>query len=464
MSYAAYLESNIYSRALMNNSSAGFKPLNLNIAHDFAAGSGYLYPTEYVSALGSGGLTATATDLCYFTQSLFAGELMSARSLQEFTSAQYAPFTVPVGTPLSHFGLGWDDVAEGDYAVQGLTVLSKDGGTAEFSTQIRTLPAEQLTVVVLFSGHASAAAINSTILKSALAAKGLMKLPPASPQLPKPNAAVPQELSKYEGLYGAGGNIIRLKLDFNENSLSREVLINGEFSEKNSFAYTGNNLFFAKGDYSVFFAAANGQNYLMAQSSQMPGSMVYYQQLQAPVKPLDTTAFAAKIWVPKNLAATDLATPTIIKTTLVPGIEGIIAVRNGTAVTAYGLTDRFTAKLILPYVSDLNDIRITQENATATLHCGGYLYSDATALPLMLANSAIKIGSNGDNEVRRVAEPTIFAPNLPGNSRIAVFSDEGNLLYDSLANGQQPILLAPGAYIAFIGTAGAEFSAGMFTR
>ena len=463
-SYANYIERNIFSRAVMNNSSAGFKPFNLNIAHDFAADSGYLYPIEYVSALGSGGLTSTATDMCYFTQSLFAGELMSASSLKEFQSAQYAPFTAPVGTPMTHFGLGWDDVAEGDYALQGLTVLSKSGGTAEFSTQIRTVPAEQLTVVVLLSGHASASAINSAILKSALATKGLMKLAPETPQLPKPNAAVPKELSKYEGLYGAAGNIIRLKLDFNENTLSREVLVNGEFSEKGAFAYTGNNLFFAKGDYSLFFAAANDQNFLMAQSSAMPGAMVYYQQLNATKQPVDTAAFADKIWVPKNLGSTDLASPVIIKTEVVPNIEGIIAVGNGKAVTAYGLMDRNTAKIILPYASDLADIRITLQDGTSTLHCSGYQYTDATALPLMLANVAVKIGASGYNEVRRIAEPTIFTPYSPLNSRVAIFSDTGDLLYDSLANGQQPGLLAPGAYIVFIGAAGTEFSVSMFTR
>ena len=214
----------------------------------------------------------------------------------------------------------------------------------------------------------------------------------------------------------------------------------------------------------MFFATANGQNYLMAQSSQMPGAMVYYQQLQVPAKPPDTAAFADKIWVPKNLTALDLSTPAIIKTTLVPNIEGIIAVSSGKAVTAYGLMDRYTAKLILPYVSDLDDIRITQENATATLHSSGYQYSDATALPLMLANVAVKIGSNGYNEVRRVAEPTSFMPDLPLNSRIAIFSDSGDLLYDSLANGQPPVLLDPGTYIVFVGASGTEFSASMFTR
>jgi len=462
--YQAFLEKNIFSWAGMSNTSCFFKTGNTNIAHDFVPESGRMQPAEYVSALGSGGISSTAVDLCKFTDSVFAGRLLEPDSLLAFQRPQFAPQSVPTGLPLTKFGLGWDDVYEASFATQDVTVLAKSGGTAEFSSEIRTAPLEQLTVAVLLSGHASASEINALILKSALIDRGVMTPRKLDVTLPKPAVTIPLPLYKYQGLYGSTGNIVRLTFDTDNNALISSALVNREFVDNGVFPYTGASYFFAKGDYSFYFAEIQGQEYVMIRSSAVPGTMVYCQKLSAPANPPDTAAFADKTWVPRNFTAIDLSAPAIIKTTVVPNIPGVIAVTNGKASTAYGLRDPNTAKTILPYATDLYDIWITEDQDSQILHSGGYQYSDAALVMLLNNDAPVKIGRVGYNELRKVAEPMIFSPAVPTTARMVIFSENGELIYDSLFFGNDSRLLRPGEYVLFIGAPNTEFAATMFSR
>ena len=464
VSYQTFLEKNIFITAGMSNSSCFFKTGNANIAHDFVPESGRMQPAEYVSALGSGGISATAVDLCKFVDSVFAGYLLNPDSLQNFQRPQFAPQSVPTGIPITQFGLGWDDVAEASFATQGVTVLSKNGGTAEFASEIRTAPHEQLTVALLISGHANASELNAVILRSALTDRGVMIMNKTNLTLPKPAVVIPPALYTYEGLYGSAGNIVRLMFDKDNNTLIRSALVNREFVDDGVFPYTGASYFFAKGDYSFYFAEAKGQKYLMIRSSAVPGTMVYCQKLGAPESPLDTAAFADRTWVPRNFAAIDLSAPAIIKTKVVPNLPGVIAVGNGKTITAYGLSDPNTAKTILPYATDLYDIRITQEQDRQILNTGAYQYADAAFVLLLNTAAPVKVGKDGYNELRKVAEPMILTPDLPKNARLVIFSGDGELNYDSLFFGNEQRLLRPGEYLLFIGAPNTEVAMSMFAR
>jgi CubicO group peptidase (beta-lactamase class C family) len=148
-SYAEYLNQHIFSKSGMEDSSCYFKPDNPNIALKYNNDDGSALPAEYVNLMGTGGISATAADLCRFGNALLTNKIMTAESFSEYTSPQYAPETVPAGTPITNYGLGWDMVSVADFAEQGIQVLSKNGGTLQFNSQLYVLPEQGLAVAVI---------------------------------------------------------------------------------------------------------------------------------------------------------------------------------------------------------------------------------------------------------------------------------------------------------------------------
>jgi CubicO group peptidase (beta-lactamase class C family) len=121
-SYAEYLNQHIFSKSGMDDSSCYFKPDNPNIALKYNNDDGSALPAEYVNLMGTGGISSTAADLCRFGNALLTNKIMTAESFTEYTSPQYGPETVPSGTPITNYGLGWDMVAVADFAEQGIQV------------------------------------------------------------------------------------------------------------------------------------------------------------------------------------------------------------------------------------------------------------------------------------------------------------------------------------------------------
>ena len=153
-SYAEYVNKNIFTKANMKNSSCYFKPGNPNIALKYNNDDGSALPAEYVNLMGTGGISATAVDLCEFGNALLSNKIMSKESFAEYTSPQYATETVPSGTtPITSYGLGWDMINVAEFAKQGVQVLSKNGGTLQFNSQLYVLPEQGLSVAVIFAGE-----------------------------------------------------------------------------------------------------------------------------------------------------------------------------------------------------------------------------------------------------------------------------------------------------------------------
>ena len=107
MSYAAYLQKTFFTPLAMDRSSCFFLEGDENIAHVYQE-NGSPLPPEYVSALATGGISSTAEDLCRFSTVVFDANLLSPKSLAEFTEPQFAPDTAVGEKPLLPFGLGWD--------------------------------------------------------------------------------------------------------------------------------------------------------------------------------------------------------------------------------------------------------------------------------------------------------------------------------------------------------------------
>ena len=133
MSYSDFMEKRIFEKAGMNNTSCYFKDGNKNITRYYESDTGVRSaPTEYVSALGAGGISSTPIDLCRFAHAMWRGKLLNAKSLAEYIKPQYGPYTAISGKPYFKYGLCWDSVLCDEFACQDITVLAKNGGTTNF--------------------------------------------------------------------------------------------------------------------------------------------------------------------------------------------------------------------------------------------------------------------------------------------------------------------------------------------
>lgn len=167
-------------------------------------------PYENTSVIGSGGLYATAEDLCRFGQMFTASpvqELLTADSviLSETPAFQGGAWkeTSPDGASMA-YGLGWDTVNAYPFGKYGIKAVTKGGDTIGYHASMTVLPEEGISCAVLSSGGSGSfceIAVQEILLEYL---KETGRLPEEKQQQAEPEtAAVPLEpgVEKQAGWY-----------------------------------------------------------------------------------------------------------------------------------------------------------------------------------------------------------------------------------------------------------------------
>ena len=452
MSFSSFLASRIFSAFGMDDSSCFFKPGNGNIALAYNRESGRAKPPEFVSILGSGGISSTAEDLCKFSTALSDAAFLSPSLLAEFKTPQYGPKTVPEGFPLYQYGLGWDTVTLDAFQKQGVTVLAKNGGTLLFSSQLYVVPREKLALAVIVTGQADVGGISDLILQALLEGKGLVPRKAAEVSLPPKAKAIPGDLLRFEGYYGARGSLMKVAFDKDKNSL-RHFRYGGEgFSLAGEYPYLEGGRFHVDGRQTFGFSENFGKKFILVRLNGSDDGIVIAENLEAATTGLDGSAFAKKTWLPRNVSAFDFVA-SAAHSDSVAELPGYI-VFDG---LPYRLSDTMTAAMCLKYARDQGDPRISAREDGLWLSYNGFKFSDASSLADLAAGGSVAIGAEGFAEWRKAGAPMAFSPDIPGSGRIMVVSREEEVFYDSLMDGPKDIVLPEGSYVGFIGQAGTEF-------
>lgn len=118
-------------------------------------------PPENANVIGSGGIYATAEELCKFAEIFMEDqngrkELLSEEAREAMEDNRYGREMNPYGrdTTLS-FGLGWDSVDTYPYSRYGVRALVKGGDTSFYHASLTVLPEENISCAVLASGGSS---------------------------------------------------------------------------------------------------------------------------------------------------------------------------------------------------------------------------------------------------------------------------------------------------------------------
>jgi CubicO group peptidase (beta-lactamase class C family) len=466
MPFADYINSVIFAAAGMKNSSYYFKKGNQNIATIYGAGLPLrtLAP-EDANALGSGGMSTTATDLCLFSQALDDRKLLNSESIAELEKRQGGP--LGSGPSLAFVGLGWDAVSVPEFAAKGITMLSKDGITNFFRSQLYVAPKEHLAVAAILAGPATLpvdVVINlaKKVMWAALEDKGVVSQRTSTlGTLPQPGA-IPSELYKFEGIYGGPvHSIARFTFDEKKNVLKVATFTNGGFDQESDFQYREDRRFH-RGDLSFSFAVAKDGRNLFEQDLDNEGDVEVVGESINPDESADTSEFRDTTWVPLNLSADDYITliySGLYKTGAIEMLPGLIYLHSGTPgdYGAYGLTDKYTGKVILPYASDQVDVKIIYQDGEKILRTGAFQFVDAKTVSPLLDSEEINIGGDGLNVSRKVVSGGAFSSTIPADGRILVYSPDGTQKFDSLVMNNAAVGVEPGSIIVFIGNPGAVF-------
>lgn len=435
-------------------------------------------PTEYVNVIGTGGIYATATDLCKFTEVFMHDnkELLSEESLVAMeTNEAEKGIWVPEGDNSVEYGLGWDNMNVYPFNEYGIKALVKGGDTQLYHGSVIVLPEHNMAAAVVSSGGASTydQFLATTMLLEQLKAKGIIdEIKPAKTFTAPVKADMPKELTLDSGIYAAmGGMTYEVQIKEEGELILKALTIQ---VPEQTFIYTEEGTFVSPdgGTQVSIIEESNGYKYLWAKGyANMPGigematSDYQLQKMESNEIPEDVRAawearHGKKYFMldEKYSSQMYLAMPISLITvdTYLPGyIAGnkiIDAHYAQSTIQIPGMNGR-----------DLQDIEIIEKEGVEYLLAGSYIGISEDAIKNM-ANAKEAICTIGEEGYARwFTVPTALANKtitltVPQNGSVMVYNMQGQLVENTYITANTTVTLPQDGYIAFVGDAGVQFS------
>jgi CubicO group peptidase (beta-lactamase class C family) len=452
--YGDYLQQKIFTPLNMGRTSCFFAEGNGNIAQIFGESDQPL-PAEYVSAMGTGGISSITDDLCRFSTILYSNSnLLSPGSMVEYRKAQYGPETGIGERPLLNFGLGWDYTQVREFTAQNITVLAKSGGTIRFSSFIMVAPEEKLTVAVLFAGAGiDTADVTSNIMQALLEGKKIVPKYNQAPPVPE-NDVIPGDVLPFAGIYGSSGALMKFTFNTDTNTLETHTWEGQQFVYSESAPYKVDGYFHSGSGSKFWFKEYGKTKYLLnAIGENYVSHIVTAEHITLVASSLTGAAFDNKTWLFRNAENYGfiLDVPVTETITELPGYITLDGV-------AYALQSETSAEMALRYGRDLVTIQLQDVAGEQWLSTGNFVYSSAdTVLSLTNGGETIGIGQDGWNEWRKITNQGTIACSIPANGRMMIFSQDKEVIFDTLTSTTLPFVVPGGSYVVFIGNPGDSF-------
>ena len=484
MTYTAFIEENIVKPLGLKYTTTAFGP-GLK-QEDIAVGlgvNGEPMPVEYMNYPGTGGIYSTTEEMCKFAR-LFMGaypEILSKESAELTMEKEYLKglwVSEDTNTMLG-YGLGWDDVTVPPFTEYGIRALNKGGDASFHHADLTVLPDHNISMAVLTSGGASGqnAMLSSRIILEYLVSKGIIKEADLQDEL-EPTAPVkvdmPEELKKYEGLYGSGTSFARtVQITIDEG----ELFIPGGFGgmiPDMTFVYTGNNEFTSEDGTTVtyFKEEANGNTYAIQKTNMVvPGfgsSVVEGFQLQRlELQQLSEGVKAAwQTRVDKQyMCVNEIYNSTNYCEKMMLVYSPVINLENGYADADKIIDENRAVSVVqMPVMGgrDSYDMSFYSNDGKSYLNKNNQIFisSDHIAPFNLSDKSSIVIGTEGYAEWFSIDAGTAgkeVTITIPAKSSVFVYDQDMALSAYFIDLGVQTLTIPSGGFIIFAGSAGAEF-------
>ncbi len=460
--YSEYVKENIL--APVHADSSGFA--DRSFAEGSYAVEGTL-PHEFLSNMGSGGMSTNLSDVCKFGQ-IFLSKgkpVLSQTSIGEMDMSQGKTF-IPGDNYSTQYGLGWDSVETTfDSYDFGENVLAKSGGSTQFTSQLYVIPQYDMVCAISatldFSGDAPSvlADIAAGILK--LQGHDVSKKEQAAAS--STHQPLPADFkTNYAGIYGAYNGILRVTAN-DDNTIFTELYKGSEYTSLDAKLYYDGSDFVNENGAKVYtFTEADGKKYLMALSEKNGQQYAMGQKLEAlPVQSAAWENRLGKLYLDNYVPADVAALLSGIKLYQDASLPGVLFSGLGDSFSAMGIQDDNATKMILEipgnFGRNLYTLRTKQVNGEEWLYTESYDLRPAEMLPT-LDKASIAINEIGDNQLYKIPDKS-FTFTIPEGGRVVAYDLNGLNVYDSIKDGASSFDLLPKeGYIRFAGKAGFEFA------
>lgn len=427
-------------------------------------------PTDAVNIIGTGGVYATAEDLCRFAQ-IFTGEadVLTDASREATFHKEYADGQwLDVENNTVGYGLGWDSVDLYPFNLYGIQAVTKGGDTLLMHNSLIVLPEYGLSAAVSSSGGSSAYCqmLATSLLLDQLEEKGVIteRLSALDSFTPAEQTALDADMKQYEGLYGDSTSLMRLTMD----DAGTLTLTNAYApTQAQTYIYCGNGLFkHETGALELRFIEQNGRTYLTARGySAIDGlcdvvSETYYLEKLPENAVTDEmqTAWAAREGK-AYVSVTDKASSQLY-------MSGLPMLGIGT-VDGYLLSNPLTSgsradvAIQIPMMGgrDTSPFVFETIDGAEYMHYTDGLYMDISAVPDIYTGtqSHLTIQPNGYNRwynLPEVLDGKTMSIQGSESTGFVVFNAAGQTVNQSAVTGDTQVILPGGGAIVFCGDAG----------
>ena len=431
-------------------------------------------PTDAVNIIGTGGVYATAEDLCRFAQ-IFTGEtdVLTDASREATFHKEYADGQwLDVENNVVGYGLGWDSVDLYPFNLYGIQAVTKGGDTLLMHNSLIVLPEYGLSAAVSSSGGSSAYCqmLATSLLLDQLEQKGVIteQLSALDSFTPAEQTALDADMKQYEGLYGDSTSLMRLTMD-NAGTLT---LTNAYAStQAQTYLYCGDGLFkHETGALELRFTEQNGRTYLTYRGySAIDGlcdvvSETYYLEKLPENAVTDEmqTAWAAREGK-AYVSVTDKANSQLY-------MSGLPMLGIGT-VDGYLLSNPLTSDsradvaIQIPMMGgrDTSPFVFETVDGVEYVYYTDGVYMDLSAVPDIYtgSHSYLTIQPSGYNRWYSLPESLdgkTMTVQMPEGAGFVLFDAAGRTVNQSVVTGDTQIVLSGGGAIVFCGAAGDRFN------
>ena len=427
-------------------------------------------PTDAVNIIGTGGVYATAEDLCRFAQ-IFTGEadVLTDASREATFHKEYADGQwLDVENNTVGYGLGWDSVDLYPFNLYGIQAVTKGGDTLLMHNSLIVLPEYGLSAAVSSSGGSSAYCqmLATSLLLDQLEEKGIIteRLSALDSFTPAEQTALDADMKQYEGLYGDSTSLMRLTMD----DAGTLTLTNAYApTQAQTYIYCGDGLFkHETGALELRFIEQNGRTYLTYRGySAIDGlcdvvSETYYLE-KLPENAVTDEMQAA--WAAREgkayVSVTDKASSQLY-------MSGLPMLGIGT-VDGYLLSNPLTSgsradvAIQIPMMGgrDTSPFVFETIDGAEYVHYTDGLYMDISAVPDIYTGtqSHLTIQPNGYNRwynLPEVLDGKTMSIQGSESTGFVVFNAAGQTVNQSAVTGDTQVILPGGGAIVFCGDAG----------
>lgn len=439
LSYAEFLQSEVLDPLGMTNTRLPVEPLP---AGSFATAyvDGVAQPQEVLSALATGGVYSTASDMGRLARMFLGGgsvdgvTILSEASVASMGEDQTRDTFRPVDSLMFRPGLGWDTIEQAGLKAVNVVGWCKGGDTGQYGAALIVAPEAGLAAVAIGVsglGSSNATIIAERVLLRAMVENGrLASFPEPLDQKVPEKAVVPDGLlESMAGIYASGEAVLRLQAQSDGTLVVERRILDAWGPPSAPLSYRTDGSFAKDAEpltgYRV--VSADGGQFLAVRLPLGYGHYVDNVSVGQRVSGDGslTTAWKdrlQKTWLVVNEDSDSLAWPALDPRLVVSSIEelpGLICVYpasqdGGSTILDPSGSDTL-AKAMLPTMRDLNSLEVFTKDGREWLRYGSSVFRPLAGVEAVPAgaHSAVAIGPEGYAEWRTV-------PGGPASVRITV--------------------------------------------